>query len=294
MGGWSIPTQGRGVFCPVAAVRSSRAESLILQFPGNRSPLQGNGEKSTANVVVDEKQKRDLTLEDPQKKQTNARARFESFLLFPATPILAHSSESAKPDHNTKLWDFTRLALSSCRSMWAQFNPLSRILGLVLFSTSLVATHALYIGILRVSSPSTADPHSPSHTANWEDWLTFRLWSFWRVSEAAMVFENDLLHLYLIVVELGLPFSSAASFAGGQQSRENSSGSTRRRVGRRGKVDEDDEDEGITKARRTGLFFHPRALNKGDKDASAEDENGVDKDKRVFPAPRQHSKPPYS
>ncbi|KAJ3965771.1 hypothetical protein EV361DRAFT_1017776 [Lentinula raphanica] len=88
----------------------------------------------------------------------------------------AHSSESPKLDHNTKLWDFTRLALSSCRSMWAQFNPFSMILGLVLFSTSLVVTHALYTGILCVSSPSTADTHSPSHTANWEDWLTFRLW----------------------------------------------------------------------------------------------------------------------
>ncbi|KAF8825003.1 hypothetical protein HHX47_DHR7000652 [Lentinula edodes] len=67
------------------------------------------------------------------------------------------------------MWNYTRLALSSCRSMWAQFNPYLMILGLISLSISLLSTCVVYIGIRRVASSS------PTET-NWEDWLSARLW----------------------------------------------------------------------------------------------------------------------
>ncbi|KAF9067217.1 hypothetical protein BDP27DRAFT_1329173 [Rhodocollybia butyracea] len=72
------------------------------------------------------------------------------------------------------LWDYTRLALSSCRSIWAQFNPLLMVLGLVLFSASLLSTYSVYSGIGKVTS-SHLDPATQT-TVVWEDWLIARMW----------------------------------------------------------------------------------------------------------------------
>ncbi|KAF5348739.1 hypothetical protein D9758_006793 [Tetrapyrgos nigripes] len=62
----------------------------------------------------------------------------------------------------TSVYDFTRGALSACRSIWAQFNPLLMILGLILLGVGLLATWALY------SNMSTLD-------YRWNDWLENKL-----------------------------------------------------------------------------------------------------------------------
>ncbi|KAJ3800675.1 hypothetical protein GGU11DRAFT_875770 [Lentinula aff. detonsa] len=70
------------------------------------------------------------------------------------------------------LWNYTRLALRSCRSMWAQFNSFLMILGLILLSTSLLATYTIYTGIRRVVSSSP----TAGQTVDWEDWVSALLW----------------------------------------------------------------------------------------------------------------------
>lgn len=58
--------------------------------------------------------------------------------------------------------NFNRVALSSCRAMWAQFNPVLMAMGLVLLGMGLCASWALYVGISNAKSA-------------WSQWLTTHL-----------------------------------------------------------------------------------------------------------------------
>ncbi|KAK7472488.1 mannose-ethanolamine phosphotransferase gpi13 [Stygiomarasmius scandens] len=61
------------------------------------------------------------------------------------------------------LSNFTRVALSACRAIWAQFNPLLMALGLVLLAVGMLASWALYSGLSAVDY-------------RWNDWLEHKLW----------------------------------------------------------------------------------------------------------------------
>ena len=72
---------------------------------------------------------------------------------------LKHLNEEAEL---ITLANYVRTALVSCRSMWAQFNPLRMAFGLALLGTSLVATWALYSGLAQAAE-------------NWQTWLNAQL-----------------------------------------------------------------------------------------------------------------------
>ncbi|THV05120.1 hypothetical protein K435DRAFT_648201 [Dendrothele bispora CBS 962.96] len=65
------------------------------------------------------------------------------------------------------LSNYTRVALSACRTIWAQFNPLLMSLGLALLAVSLLASWALYSGLSSVDY-------------RWNDWLETKLWKSFR------------------------------------------------------------------------------------------------------------------
>ncbi|KAJ4479952.1 hypothetical protein J3R30DRAFT_3288193 [Lentinula aciculospora] len=83
--------------------------------------------------------------------------------------------QSSDSKNLADVWKYTRLALSSCRAMWAQFNPFLMILGLISLSTSLLAMYAIFTGVRRMVSSSTA-PNPGDLTGDWEDWLSALLW----------------------------------------------------------------------------------------------------------------------
>jgi len=60
------------------------------------------------------------------------------------------------------LSNFIRIALGSCRSIWAQFNPLLMGLGLAVLGVGLVATWSIYSGL-------------SDRKINWDRWMTERL-----------------------------------------------------------------------------------------------------------------------
>ncbi|KAF5392326.1 hypothetical protein D9757_001364 [Collybiopsis confluens] len=112
-----------------------------------------------------------------------------------------HLSESAEDQNLVNLWRYTRLALESCRSMWAQFNPLLMILGMITLAAALLSTYAVYAGINRITS---AQLSTKGNTATeWEDWLTGRLWQAVRGFAggaslgfvASLTYESQLQHL---------------------------------------------------------------------------------------------------
>ncbi|KIK62354.1 hypothetical protein GYMLUDRAFT_260111 [Collybiopsis luxurians FD-317 M1] len=83
-------------------------------------------------------------------------------------------SENVEDQTLVDLWNYTRLALSSCRAMWAQFNPLLMILGLISLAASLLSTYAVYTGISRVATSSSSSEGNTG--VKWEEWLMARLW----------------------------------------------------------------------------------------------------------------------
>ncbi|KAF8803969.1 phosphoethanolamine N-methyltransferase [Phlegmacium glaucopus] len=60
------------------------------------------------------------------------------------------------------LMNFNRVALATCRAMWAQFNPILMSLGLLLLGMGLCATWSVYSGLSTVKE-------------DWDQWLTKQL-----------------------------------------------------------------------------------------------------------------------
>ena len=60
------------------------------------------------------------------------------------------------------LSNYNRLALSACRSMWAQFNPVLMGLGLAILGVGILATWSVYTGLWQAEQ-------------NWESWLNAHL-----------------------------------------------------------------------------------------------------------------------
>jgi phosphatidylinositol glycan class O len=80
--------------------------------------------------------------------------------LWSATAALEMSSS----ERMVALDEYNRFALATCRSLWAQFNPVLMGLGLTLLGTGLLVTCALYLRLLQEKD------------WNVEQWLGIKLW----------------------------------------------------------------------------------------------------------------------
>ncbi|KAJ7577536.1 hypothetical protein C8J56DRAFT_971013 [Mycena floridula] len=75
-------------------------------------------------------------------------------------------SQQDQPTLEAKLLtlsNYNRVALSACRSMWAQFNPLMMAFGLALLGIGLIATWSVYSGLSQQKD-------------QWEEWLSSHLY----------------------------------------------------------------------------------------------------------------------
>ncbi|KAF7318085.1 GPI ethanolamine phosphate transferase 3 [Mycena chlorophos] len=71
--------------------------------------------------------------------------------------------------------NYTRVAVASCRAIWAQFNPVMMGLGLVLLAAGIVAGWAAYSGFLRAGD-------------DWDEWLDGQLMNYARGAALGSIF----------------------------------------------------------------------------------------------------------